>query len=162
MKEIIVKVMARIINFYNLQQMNSLKKRMKYCGENVSIDHNTTIVVPGQLKIGKNTSIACYTTIYAAFGVHIGENCLISSCVGISSLNHNPNSPNRYLDRQNDEDYSKPVKIGNNVWIGMNVTILPGSDIGNNCVIGAGSVVTGNIPSNQIWFGNPAKYYKNV
>jgi maltose O-acetyltransferase len=49
------------------------------------------------------------------------------------------------------------VKIGNNVFIGMNSIILPGVTIGDNCVIGAGSVVTKNIPDNTVWGGNPAK-----
>ncbi len=49
------------------------------------------------------------------------------------------------------------VKIGNNVFIGMNAIILPGTTIGDNCVIGAGSVVTKNIPDNTVWGGNPAK-----
>lgn len=55
----------------------------------------------------------------------------------------------------------KPVKIGNNVFVGAGSIVLPGVKIGDNVIIGAGSVVTKNIPSNEIWAGNPAKKIKD-
>jgi len=57
---------------------------------------------------------------------------------------------------------SKPVTIGDNVFIGMNSIILKGVNIGNNVRIAAGSVVTKSIPANQIWGGNPAAFIKNI
>lgn len=56
---------------------------------------------------------------------------------------------------------SKPIVIGDGTFIAAGVIILKGSCIGKNCVIGAGSVVSGNIPDNQIWAGNPAKLIRN-
>ena len=53
-----------------------------------------------------------------------------------------------------------PIKIGNNVWIGGNVILLGGISIGNNCVIGAGSLITKNIPDNCIVVGNPCNFKK--
>ncbi len=53
--------------------------------------------------------------------------------------------------------YSLPVHIGENVWIGANVSILPGVTIGDNCVIGAGSVVTHSIPANSVAYGAPCE-----
>ena len=58
--------------------------------------------------------------------------------------------------------WAKPVTIGDNVWIGGSVTILPGVTIGDNVTIGAGSVVTKDIPSNSIAVGNPCKVVKKV
>lgn len=58
--------------------------------------------------------------------------------------------------------HPKPVKIGRNVWIGSNSTILPGVTVGDNAVIGAGSVVTKDIPENTVFAGNPAKFIKNI
>ena len=55
-----------------------------------------------------------------------------------------------------------PIKIGNNVWIGENVILLRGISIGNNCVIGAGSLITKNIPDNCIVVGNPCKILRNI
>jgi acetyltransferase-like isoleucine patch superfamily enzyme len=113
------------------------------------------------MEIGDNSSISSYTTIYAAFGVKIGKNCLISSNCGISSINHIQNSHNR---RQDDKEglFCKPVTIGDNVWIGMNACILPGVEIGDNSIIGSGSVVTRNVPANEVWAGNPAHFVKKL
>ena len=66
------------------------------------------------------------------------------------------------IDSVKDYEFSKPVIIGDNLWIAMNVCILPGVVIGYNSIIGAGSVVTKNISPNEIWVGNPAKYIKTL
>ena len=59
-------------------------------------------------------------------------------------------------------EYAKPIKVGNNVWIGGGVTVLSGVIIGDNTVIGAGSVVTKNIPSNVVACGNPCRIIKTI
>ncbi|HEX7757448.1 MAG TPA: DapH/DapD/GlmU-related protein, partial [Niabella sp.] len=59
-------------------------------------------------------------------------------------------------------EYAQPVTIGNNVWVGGNATILPGVTIGDNCVIGAGSVVTKDIPANSLAVGNPARVIRQI
>ena len=58
--------------------------------------------------------------------------------------------------------YSFPITIGDNVWIGGNVMVLPGVTIGENSVIGAGSVVTRDIPANVVAFGAPCKVYREI
>ena len=74
----------------------------------------------------------------------------------IATLNHDINLKTR------NNASPKPVKIGKNVWIGANCTILPGVTIGDNSVIGAGSVVAKSIPANSIAVGNPAKVIKQI
>ena len=59
-------------------------------------------------------------------------------------------------------EIAKPIQVGNNVWIGANVSILPGVSIGNNVVIGAGSVVTKNIPDNVVAAGNPCHILRPI
>ncbi len=59
-------------------------------------------------------------------------------------------------------EFSKPIHVGNNVWFGGNVTVLPGVTIGNNVTIGAGSVVTHDIPDNVVAAGNPCKIIKSI
>lgn len=59
-------------------------------------------------------------------------------------------------------EYAKPIKIGNNVWIGGNVIVLLGVTIGDNVTIGAGSIVNKDIPSNSIAVGNPCKVIKEI
>ena len=56
----------------------------------------------------------------------------------------------------------RPIIVGNNVWFGGNVVVLPGVTIGDNCVIGAGSVVNKDIPSNVVAVGNPCKVIKEI
>jgi len=145
----------------NAQNVKRTKALLKFCGKNVFIDSTCHILIPQQMEIGDNSSISSYTTIYAAFGVKIGKNCLISSNCGISSINHIQNSLNR---RRDDIEglFCKPVIIGDNVWIGMNACILPGIEIGDNSIIGSGSVVTRNVPSNEVWAGNPARCIKKL
>ena len=90
--------------------------------------------------------------------VTIGDDCFLGPNVNIYTACHSTNPAER-LTRQ---EWAKPVTIGNSVWIGGNVTILPGVTIGNNCTIGAGSVVTHDIPDNSIAVGNPAKVIKTI
>jgi maltose O-acetyltransferase len=76
----------------------------------------------------------------------------------ISTVNHplNPSGRRRHL------GIAKPVNIGNDVWIGGNVVILPGVTIGNNCVVAAGAVVTKDVPDNSLVAGVPAKVIKTL
>ena len=59
-------------------------------------------------------------------------------------------------------EYAFPIKVGNNVWFGGNVVVLPGVSIGDNSVIGAGAVVTKNIPPNVIAVGNPCRVIRKI
>ena len=139
-----------------------LKTSLKFCGKNVIIDGSYNILVPQQFEIGSNSSISSFTTIYFAYGIKIGENFSISSNCGISSVNHIQNATNRRLYDDDNSLYSKSVFIGNNIWIGMNACILPGVSIGDNSIIGSESVVTKDIPPNEIWVGNPARFIRKL
>ena len=110
------------------------------------------------IKIGKNTRI--HGSCIHAFGeVVIGENCLIAAnCQIFDASGHSSQISNR-LESQGE---SKPISIGNNVWIGANSIILPGVTIGDGAIIGAGSVVIKSIPSNVIAGGNPAIVIKEI
>lgn len=138
------------------------KSNLAECGCNVSIHPSCNILSINNMRIGHNSSIGAYTTIFAGFGVTIGEGCLISNGCGISSVNHVKESLVRYTDATAELSNSRPVVICNNVWIGMNVCVLPGVNIGNNSIVGAGSVVTKDIPADEIWIGNPAKFVKRL
>ena len=138
------------------------KSNLAVCGANVFIHPTCNILSIHNMKIGSNSSIEAYTTIFAGFGVTIGEGSLISSGCGISSVNHIQEASVRHTDVTAEVSGSKPVVIGNNVWIGMNACILPGIVIGDNSIIGAGSVVTRSIPPDEIWVGNPARFVKKL
>lgn len=87
--------------------------------------------------------------------ITIGEYCKITSRVTILAHDYSRSVARMYA--HENIGGSAPVQIGNNVFIGMGVTILMGTKIGNNCIIGADAVVKGNIPSNSVVAGNPAK-----
>lgn len=110
------------------------------------------------IKIGEN----CYFNHHCSIGdggqVTIGNNVLIGPYVGIYTARHPLNSKLRLDGWQSVRD----IEIGDNVWIGANVTILSGVKIGKNSVIGAGSVVTKNIPSNVLAYGVPCRVAKKL
>jgi acetyltransferase-like isoleucine patch superfamily enzyme len=107
-------------------------------GENFFANYNLTILDVGRVKIGANAQIAPNVSIYTAgHPVH-------------------PES------RNTGYEYGIPITIGDNVWIGGSVTILPGVTIGSNVVIGAGSVVTKDLPDNVIAAGNPCRVIRTI
>ena len=108
------------------------------------------------IKIGKNVFINACCRFQDQGGIEIGDGALIGHNTTIATLNHDFNPAKR----QNLTP--RPVKIGRNVWIGSDCTILPGVTIGDGAIIGAGSVVTKSIPANTIAVGNPAKVIKEI
>lgn len=107
-------------------------------GENFYSNHNLVILDGAKVEIGDN--------------VFIAPNC----CIATAGHPINIDERNRGL------EYAYPIKIGNNVWIGAGVNILPGVTIGDNVTIGAGSVVNKSIPANSIAVGNPCKVIKTI
>lgn len=118
----------------------------------------------GTIQFGKNCQINDYVHISSFRRVVIGDNFLCASKVYITDLNHgiysglNCSFPTSPVAKR--ELSGKPVTIGNNVWVGENVVILPGVKIGDNAIVGASSVVTKDIDGNSIAVGNPAKIIK--
>src|SRR5690606_9691564 len=97
--------------------------------------------------------------IHAQSSIRIGKNTVIASGVNIIDSNgHELVSKNRTKGR----DSAKPIKIDENVWIGLNAIILKGTEIGKNSVVSAGSVVKGFFPDNSIISGNPAKLVDTI
>lgn len=132
-----------------------LKGFVKYCGKHVNVDKHS--IVSTHLKIGdysgigKNSFIQGHVTI----GKHVmmGQDCLIYT------ENHKYDRIDCTIDQQGYQE-ARPVVIGDDVWIGGRVIILPGVCIGNGAILGAGAVVTHNVPSYAIVGGNPAKIIK--
>ena len=119
---------------------------------------------PIRFDYGKNTEVGdnffanFNTVILDVAKVTIGENVMFAPNVSIYTAGH-PIHPDS---RNSGYEYGIPVTIGDNVWIGGNAVILPGVHIGNNVVIGAGSVVTRDIPDSVIAAGNPCRVIREI
>ena len=99
--------------------------------------------------------------------INIGKNGLIGPGVQLLTASHPLSAGERLITSNGNlktsyKTFSKPIHIGDNVWIGGNTVVLPGITIGNNVTIGAGSVVTKNIPDNMLAFGNPCKIIRQI
>ena len=114
---------------------------------------------PSKLSIGNNVSINRGCIINAAGKVSILDDVLIGPEVIIYSQNHIYKSLQKKINEQGYVESS--VVISENVWIGARSIVLPGVKIGSNSVIGAGSVITKDIPSNCVFAGNPARFIKH-
>lgn len=117
--------------------------------------------IGAKIKIGNNTRIhgSC---LHAYEYIEVGNNCLIAAnCQIIDGSGHDIyiNDPSQRIYTNGN---SKPIKIGNNCWIGTGVIILPGTILGENCIVSAGSVVNGIFEDNSLIGGNPAKYLKAI
>lgn len=108
------------------------------------------------LTIGARTFINKDFLIVGGGYITIGEDCLIGPRCSI----YTPNHAFAPASRREGWEHTTPVTIGNNVWLGGSVTILPGVTIGDNSIIGAGSVVSHDIPADSIAVGNPCKVVK--
>lgn len=97
--------------------------------------------------------------IHAQKSIRIGENCVIASGVNIIDSNGHDLISH---DRTSGADDPEPINIGDNVWISMNAIILKGTNIGDNCVVGANSVVKGDFSKNSLIIGNPARAVKTL
>lgn len=112
----------------------------------------------GSIKIGKNVGINPYCVIYGHGGVEIGDNVMIATSCIVIPFNHNFASLQTPINLQGNT--CKGIVIGNDVWLGARTTILDGVKIGDGAVIGAGSVVTKDIPRLSIAMGVPAQVIK--
>lgn len=127
-------------------------------GKDVWIEPPIALARGKTVTIGEATYINSNLTLVDDYKISIGNHCLIAPNVTIATTGH----PVHAALRPKGEMYSFPVTIGNNVWIGCTVVILPGVTIGDNSVIGAGSVVTKSIPANVIAFGNPCRVIREI
>ncbi|MHC4887924.1 MAG: acyltransferase, partial [Planctomycetota bacterium] len=108
----------------------------------------------GKFVVGDNSYIGRWSIILAHESVVIGSDCLIAPGCHITDVNHGI-APGELIRKQ--RLVSKPVRIGNDVWVGVGSSILPGVTIGNSAVIGARSVVTHDVPDGAIVAGVPAR-----
>ena len=108
------------------------------------------------IKIGKNVFINAGCKFQDQGGIEIGDGALIGHGVVLATLNHDFAPENRST------LHPSAIKIGKNVWIGSNATVLPGVSIGDGAIVAAGAVVTRDIPAKTIAAGVPAKVIRKI
>lgn len=128
------------------------KMMLEHCGKCVNIEKKAFF--SEKVSLGDYSGIGVNAKIYGR--CTIGSYVMMGEDCTIITRNHCFSDVDRVMMEQGFQE-EKPVRIGNNVWIGDKVIILPGVEIGDGCIIGAGSVVTHSIPSYTIAAGNPAR-----
>ena len=129
-----------------------LRARLKSCGADCAFNFPLLIEGPEYVSIGARASFAPYVHIWGQGGVEFGDDCLIASHSVITSITHS-----RRMPLYNSENVARPVRIGNNVWIGAHAVILPGVTIADGAIIAAGAVVTKDVPARGAVAGVPAR-----
>lgn len=133
-----------------------LKEILGVCDDDTFINQPFYCDYGKHIRVGKRFFANFNLVVLDEAYVTIGDDCFIGPNVSIYTACHSTDP----VKRKAREEWAKPVSIGNNVWIGGNVTILPGVTIGDNVTVGAGSVVVKDIPSGVVAAGNPAKVIK--
>ncbi len=140
------------------EQTALLKQILGKTGEHVHIETPFHCDYGYNIEVGENF-FANYNFVVLDVGkVRIGENVQIAPNVSIYTAGH----PVHPQSRNSGYEYGIDITIGNNVWIGGNACIMPGVTIGDNAVIGAGSIVTKDIPDNVIAAGNPCRVLRKI
>ena len=131
------------------------RRILKETGTNINIERNA--IFDPEVSVGNNSGIGIKCELYGP--VSIGDNVMMGPEVIIYTSGHRHDRTDITMIEQGSTD-PEPVKIGNDVWIGRRAMIMPGVTIGNGCVIGAGAVVTKDVPDYAVVGGVPAKVIK--
>ena len=125
-------------------------------------DESCGLFPPFYTECGKNITVGCRTFINMGCkfqdwgGISIGDDCLIGHGCTLCTINHSVDPSHR------GDMIPAPIRIGNKVWLGANVTVLPGVVIGDGAIVAAGAVVTKDVPENTIVAGCPARIIKQI
>ena len=135
-----------------------LRRILGRTGENFLIEPGFRCDYGFNIEIGENFFANYNLVILDCAPVRFGRNCFIGPQCGIYTAVH----PLDAKERASGMEYAKPVTVGDDVWFGGHVTVLPGVTIGDGAVIGAGSVVTRSIPARVVAAGNPCRVLRPI
>ena len=162
------------LKVYGTIKVHVTRRGKVHIGNNFSINsggkfniigrqQKNTFWIEGQLIIGNNVGMSS-TAIVCKHDIEIGDNVTIGGNTVIYDTDFHAIDSAVRTNKLQDGQHAKwgKVKINNNVFIGAHTSILKGVTIGENAIIGACSVVTKNIPANEMWAGNPAKFIRTI
>jgi len=146
-----------------------LEELLGAVGSNVSVGDNFRCDFGRNIYLGSNVSVNLNCTFVDCHRITIGDDVLIAPCVHLTTASHPVELADRLTPDWQPESgayrwrtFARPIRIGHGCWIGANVVVLPGVTIGDGTVIGAGSVVTKDIPANVVAVGNPCRVLRAI
>ncbi|HCD8034100.1 TPA: chorismate mutase [Enterococcus faecium] len=151
---------SQIINQAESAELRSqlLKETFGRTGKKIYMEPVINFDYGYNIFVGENFYANFNCTFLDVSMIEIGDNCMFAPNVQLYTATH----PLHPVKRNSGLEYAKPIKIGNNVWLGGGVIVTPGVTLGDNVVVGAGSVVTKSFPDNVVIAGNPARIIKTV
>ena len=151
---------SQIINQAESAELRSqlLKETFGRTGKKIYMEPVINFGYGYNIFVGENFYANFNCTFLDVSTIEIGDNCMFAPNVQLYTATH----PLHPVKRNSGLEYAKPIKIGDNVWLGGGVIVTPGVTLGNNVVVGAGSVVTKSFPDNVVIAGNPARIIKTV
>ncbi|MDR1251520.1 MAG: sugar O-acetyltransferase [Treponema sp.] len=160
-----LKYMEKLYDYNATRPLEQDKRRRLLKGMFAEIGDNCHIETPlhanwgcHHVHFGNGIYCSFNITLLDDMDIYIGDNCVLAPNVVVSTVDH-PLFP---TSREDNCVFTFPVRIGKNIWISSGVQILPGVTIGDNAVIGAGSVVTNSIPPNVIAIGVPCRVIRGI
>ncbi|AYQ60561.1 chorismate mutase [Enterococcus faecium] len=151
---------SQIINQAESAELRSqlLKETFGRTGKKIYMEPVINFDYGYNIFVGENFYANFNCTFLDVSTIEIGDNCMFAPNVQLYTATH----PLHPVKRNSGLEYAKPIKIGDNVWLGGGVIVTPGVTLGNNVVVGAGSVVTKSFPDNVVIAGNPTRIIKTV
>ncbi|EME7153294.1 chorismate mutase [Enterococcus faecium] len=151
---------SQIINQAESAELRSqlLKETFGRTGKKIYMEPVINFDYGYNIFVGENFYANFNCTFLDVSTIEIGDNCMFAPNVQLYTATH----PLHPVKRNSGLEYAKPIKIGDDVWLGGGVIVTPGVTLGNNVVVGAGSVVTKSFPDNVVIAGNPARIIKTV